>query len=353
MKKLFQWIFILSSFSLAAQNDSLFSVYLIGDAGEHREPGKALLLLRKQLLSDTNSAVVFLGDNVYPHGLIKNDPVSASHLESQLQILKEYKGAAYFIPGNHDWKAQRFNGLKTLKNQEDYVTDYLKKNSSVSNRDSGTFLPSGGLPGPHSVLIAEKLRLIIIDTQWFLHFYKKNKTGSIRETKKIFYSRLDSLLLASKIAGERVLIAAHHPLFSNGLHSRSMQPYRFMVNYTPFRLFGFFGLTRLYTQDLAQPRYKKMGVDLLKVIDKYSNVIYASGHEHNLQLIEHANNTFVISGSGSKVSSFVKKKKWKTLFEDDRSTGFVKIDYRPRQMPVITFYRTEGSDPVFIKMREK
>ena len=108
MKKIFFLSFCFSFcflFSEASAQEG-FSVYLIGDAGEDSIPGKALLMLKTQLENDPQSAVVFLGDNVYPSGLKKNNPASVKHLESQLQILKEYKGQAFFIPGNHDWDAQ-------------------------------------------------------------------------------------------------------------------------------------------------------------------------------------------------------------------------------------------------------
>ena len=106
--KLFFFFFCLSAF---AQEKVVHTVYLVGDAGEDTIPGKALLLLKDELIANPNSSVVFLGDNVYPSGLKKNNKESVLHLESQLQILKEYKGNVFFIPGNHDWQAQKRNGL--------------------------------------------------------------------------------------------------------------------------------------------------------------------------------------------------------------------------------------------------
>src|SRR5687768_11597733 len=102
MKSIILYLFIFFSVLLQAQNDSLYSVYLIGDTGDNIVPGKALLMLKEQLVKDSNSTVVFLGDNVYPNGLRKNNPNSVKCLESQLQLLSNYKGKAFFIPGNHD-----------------------------------------------------------------------------------------------------------------------------------------------------------------------------------------------------------------------------------------------------------
>ncbi|HLG33300.1 MAG TPA: metallophosphoesterase [Bacteroidia bacterium] len=90
-----------------------FKVFLIGDAGDSKVTGETLDSLKSQLLANPNSAVIFLGDNSYRGGLWGILPSgfrgydgsngTQAKIKSQLNILDEYKGAAYFIPGNHDW----------------------------------------------------------------------------------------------------------------------------------------------------------------------------------------------------------------------------------------------------------
>ncbi len=338
MKQLIKISFFFLCFSGFAQ-DAAYKVYLIGDAGEDTIPGKALLLLKNELLANPKSTVVFLGDNVYPNGLKKDNKASVLHLESQLQILKEYKGQVYFIPGNHDWDAQRHNGLQTLKDQEEYVGAYLKKNSSVKNKDQETFLPANGLPGPATVMLDDHLRLIIMDSQWFLHFYKKNTIGTKKQTKVLFYKRLDSLLSLAKANGEQVIIAAHHPMYSNGTHSRFKQPFRFLINCTPFQLFGLCGLNRLFSQDLPAPRYRRMRKDLLTTINGYENVVFASGHEHNLQFFKENSGRYIVSGSGSKLSHLKKRSRFNSVFQDDKASGFVELYYSDGKYKSTTVYR--------------
>lgn len=317
-----------------------FSVYLIGDAGEDTVPGKALQLLRSQLISSDNSAVVFLGDNVYPSGFSLKDTNSILHLESQLQILKEYKGRAYFIPGNHDWNAQRRNGLKKVDAEAEFVESYLAKNTHVVNKDGSSFLPADGLPGPSSVLLTDKLRIIFIDTQWFLHSHKKNAIISKKNTAERFYTKLDSLLLLSKNNNEQVIIAAHHPMYTNGEHSRKLQPIRFLINYTPFHIFGITGLSRLLSQDIIQPRYAAMQKKMLSIINGYDNIIYVSGHDHNLQCFKEGGNKYIVSGCGSKLSRLKRKKSILPLFEDDSKTGFVKLEFYPEKKVNVIIFRT-------------
>jgi predicted phosphodiesterase len=334
--------FFLPVFSFA-QTEKPYSVYLIGDAGEDTVSGKALLILKEKLNNDPSSTVIFLGDNIYPAGLKKNDHRSELKIRSQLEILKDYKGRVYFIPGNHDWAAQKRKGLKRIIDQKEFVEEFLRINSMAANKNEATFLPANGLPGPESILLNPQLRLIIIDTQWFLHAYRKNKLGTNKKTEKLFYRKLDSLISYSKEKGEEVIIAAHHPMYTNGAHSRKMQPLRFCINYTPLQIFGQFGLNRLFSQDLPQPKYKKMRKRILACIEKYDHVVYASGHDHNLQFFKEKNNRFIVSGCGSKTEHLRNENCFSSVYQDDSKTGFVKLEYFADKI-VTTIYRV-GEEP--------
>jgi len=57
------WTLLFSLRTVFAQNT--FKIFFVGDAGDLQESGETLLNLRKELLSNPSSAVVFLGDNSY------------------------------------------------------------------------------------------------------------------------------------------------------------------------------------------------------------------------------------------------------------------------------------------------
>jgi DNA repair exonuclease SbcCD nuclease subunit len=348
MKKYsFVLIIILISLGLQAQNN--FCVYLIGDAGEDTISGNALLMLQSELLKNPNSAVVFLGDNIYPSGLKKNDPYSQKKLMSQLSILKNYKGQVYFVPGNHDWASQGSNGLKRINQQEYFIKNSLTNNSAIQNK-SNCFLPVDGLPGPSSIFLTNGLRLICIDTQWLLHKHKKNKIGSYQNTEKLFFHNLDSIIKFSEIKKEKLIIAAHHPIFTNGQHAKSKQPWRFLVTYTPFRLIGMLGILRLYSQDIEQPKYKKMRTKMLRILNQHSQLVYASGHDHNFQFFHPNTNWFVVSGAGSKHEAFNTQKKFPEIFQSTGNTGFVKIIYSKNSEPQFELFKANES-PIIINAK--
>ncbi|MDF2438962.1 MAG: hypothetical protein K0Q95_3338 [Bacteroidota bacterium] len=339
MKFLVFLVLLFSGFTVFAQEVSTFSVYLIGDAGEDTASGKALLMLKEEISQDRQSAVIFLGDNVYPDGFSPGDINSVKRLNSQLSVLKTYQGSAFFIPGNHDWNAQKRNGLKKIKQQEAFVNTYIQNFTNVRNKSDVAFLPSNGLPGPSSVMLTDSVRLIILDTQWFLHVHKRNKEGSIKKTKKLCYLRLDSLLAYSKTHDQQVIVAAHHPLYTNGEHARKIKPLRFLFTYTPFRLFAVFGVQRFLSQDLAQTSYRKMRTELLNIFNRYNNIIYVSGHDHNVQCFREIGNRYIVSGNGSKRSRLLKKKTFNSIFQDDSTMGFVKLEFGLDKKLITKIYR--------------
>lgn len=325
----------LLTFSLFAQSPD-FSVYLIGDVGNDTVTNQTMTLLQKDALTKNNSAILFLGDNIYPQGLEtlskseKKRRLSEKRLLSQIDPLKTYKGQVYFVPGNHDWKQGKWQGLKYIKEEARYVEEYFKT-TEVGNRNEHTFIPQNGLPGPYSVMLSEKIRLIAIDTQWWLQsqfFHKTQKADGLnrKQTTAKFYRELDSLLNAAKTNNEKVVIAAHHPMFTNGHHSNRLEPLRSLVNYMPLQFFGLIGLNRMLVQDMPQPRYHKMRKKLLNTFNKYEHLIVVAGHEHTLQYFEDGNNTHIVSGSGSK-RTHINKNRYKANFMNDTENGFFRLDF--------------------------
>lgn len=305
--------------------------YFIGDAGEDTVPRQALLKLGETIKNDPNSTVIFLGDNIYPQGLelkkaTKRYKKSEKHLLSQLNILRNYPGLVYFIPGNHDWRAGKKKGLQAVKAEQDYIEHFIDQ-TTVRNRFSDNFLPKNGLPGPDMTEITE-IQMIFIDLDWWLHRQIFHPVGMVNgqsreDTEMIFFSRLDSLLNQAKIKQQKTIILAHHPLFSNGYHGAKKPILRFLNNYTPI---GILVGNRAFNQDIEQTRYKKLKTKLLTVLDKYENIFYVSGHDHNAQYYVHGKNHFFVSGNGSKLNRF-KIKKYQNVYQNDQNTGFLKLTF--------------------------
>lgn len=290
-----------------------YRVFLIGDAGGADESGTtpALKLLRKQLLqAGEDAAVVFLGDNLYCCGL----PDSANskrkdaeqQLIAQLEAVKEFDGRIVFLPGNHDWNHSRRGGLETLARQEAFVEEYLGKN---------VFRPDDGFPGPDVIKLTDRARLVVIDTEWWLTRYERGE-GEYDdfdiEEEGDFLVALNEVI--SDHRKEDLLIVGHHPIFSNGEHAGRypLKTHIFPLTelapnaYIPLPILG--SLYPIFIrniggrQDLAHRDYKALRNALIRIFGEHESLIYAAGHEHNLQYFQDLHHNYIVSGSGSKVT---------------------------------------------------
>ncbi|MEO5945346.1 MAG: metallophosphoesterase, partial [Chitinophagaceae bacterium] len=96
--------------TLKAQTDTIARrIILIGDAGQLTDGRHPVVdAVRNNIPLDKKTTVLFLGDNLYKHGLpdLENSGYNASKavLDSQLSIVRNTKAKVIMIPGNHDWQ---------------------------------------------------------------------------------------------------------------------------------------------------------------------------------------------------------------------------------------------------------
>jgi hypothetical protein len=294
--------FYLNSFFAYSQQSADFKLFLIGDAGENDTTGTALKDLQTQLLANPNSAVIFLGDNCYKKalfGLIKTErkgfdgsKLTKKKLMSQLSILKDYKGSAYFIPGNHDWWncISVKKGKRHLLAEQFFIEDTLKHFTGLINCNDAAFLPENGMAGPVSREFNKgKIKIIFIDTYRLILEEIKKKKKNI-EMINSFYKDLEDQLKKAADKKQKIIIAAHHPVYSKGKHS---QPIKFW--HKPVKRFA-------NSNSNYGPNKKIAGrIDSLLKLYNNNGSYYVSGHEHSLEYFYKDKIRYIVSGSGSKV----------------------------------------------------
>ncbi|MEN7550894.1 metallophosphoesterase [Rapidithrix thailandica] len=320
----------------SSQEQITYSLFLVGDAGtplseSKVEPG--LDLLRQQLQTTQVAAdIIFLGDNIYPKGLhSKEHPLrkqDEQNLTTQLELLRDFKGKGYFIPGNHDWAQGKAYGLENRLNQEAFITEY--------GLDNALMLPEDACPGPKVIPVNDELILILIDTQWWLHPFDKPGIESDCDVK----NEEEFLLLLKDVILEnydkQIVVAGHHPLYSNGLHGGHAPLKYHLFPLTSIKK-GLFvplpGLGSIYVmartvvgniQDVPHPLYQALVEKLEEVFQLHPNLIYAAGHEHSLQYIPKNKLHYVISGAGCKASYVGKNKQAHFTY---RHKGFAKVNF--------------------------
>ncbi|MER2998221.1 metallophosphoesterase [Pontibacter populi] len=321
---------------LPPASGKLFSLAMLGDVGAVATDGTDPVLKIFEQWQQANSDAgmsVFLGDNIYPVGLPpeghRHRALAESRLQTILKQLQQYKTDTIFLSGNHDWNKGRPDGYQYMLRQEAYITEAL------GSKD--TYLPHNGCPGPVALQLADSLLLVIINTQWWVQRGEKplgsNYNCPYSDIEE-FYIELNSLLRRNR--HQRIIVAAHHPLYSNALHGgkftikqhlfpltaahkRFLIPLPILGSLYPFYR-KFWGAS----EDMSHKRYKRMRKRLLQIFHRYQNIIYVAGHDHNLQHFEKRGNHYLVSGSGSK-TSFVKKGGSATFTLEQ--PGFVVLNY--------------------------
>ena len=344
MKKIVVAIFFLvSSFLTNAQSDSIVhTIFLLGDAGVAEEKVSVVFdeLLKQVKPIENKSTIVFLGDNIYPSGMPnknEKDRKSAEDiLQYQLNQLMQTKAKSYYIPGNHDWDDGNKNGLEHIKNQEQFIENTLKKYNA--------FIPDSACGNPTEIVINNSLVLIAIDTQWWLHPYEKGSNCAIKTNADVI-KKLNLLLTKNK--DKQVIVLGHHPLMSKGKHGGffNLRNHIFPLTniakwaYLPLPIVG--SLYPAYKsvfknqQDVKHKKYKEMITELQRVFQQHQNIIYASGHDHNLQYFTTDNIHYIISGSAGK-EEYVKKLKGPNF--SSKQQGFFKLSYLKNGSIIVEVY---------------
>jgi hypothetical protein len=340
----FFYLFLLTPDNSMAQNS--FKIFLVGDAGDHRDAGETLVNLQKELTSNPNSAVIFLGDNSYkdilwgiiPFGYKGFDSSrnTMDKINSQLAILNHYGGYVYFTPGNHDWwnRSTYEKGKPKLAMEESFIEKNLKQNQHIANPDK-VFLPANGGYGPDYVeLNHQSIRLIFIDTYRIIQTGIKKK--KIPDEENLFYGRLDSVIREGYVLKEKIMVVAHHPVHSIGPYNNVLKHY--------------YLFTRIKASMATFPSYQVMSSKINAILKKYPGIYYASGHVHALQYFYTEDSIhYMISGAGSKEKMLTEKEivKYDAVKKPDDyllwdSGGFFEVEF-DGQTTKTTLYYDDGS----------
>ena len=290
------------------------TLLLIGDAGEPdpRESGPALDSMSAQAsLAPGRTIIVFLGDNVYPEGMPEEGRAEWEDARRRLasQVNAVPRGAqGIFVPGNHDWANTGPFGLYAIRLQERVI-------ASLAQGRNVRMLPSNGCPGPVA-LDAGRLRLIALDTQWWLHSYIVRDSLSKCATDPAAVTAALRAQVGAKQDGRVTFVAGHHPLMTGGEHGG------YCGITGPFRRFGGRG------QDITSSRNRIMRDSIEQAFAVNPPLAYAAGHEHNLQVLRGGPNVryLLVSGAGSEAKTTCAVWMRESYHVVQRRSGFMRVD---------------------------
>jgi hypothetical protein len=328
------------------------SVFLIGDAGDPQLPLESLgapvaneplidpvlSALRAEVAEvvDTigaeRTAVVFLGDNVYPKGLAPPGDPARAHgqrvIDAQIAAIGPARG--YFIPGNHDWERWGPDGWFFLREQEEYLE---------AHAPSVVMEPSGGCPGPIGVDFGEDFRLVFIDPSAL----SEDGTELWAEQARCSHDSVERTVEAlraefSKPNERRVLLLTHFPLITGGPHGGhfTWRDHIFpLVDFSdylwiPLPVIGsIYPLSRLWgatDTDMMSGAYVEYVDLLLQTTRPEAPILVAAGHDHSLQVHRDDTGRFhVVSGAGS-ASKVDRVRNLETSLMSVAAPGYMRLD---------------------------
>jgi hypothetical protein len=291
----------------AVPSDIVASVFLIGDAGAPNPAGEPVLQALERALAgrpDT-TLILFLGDNVYPRGLPdsadRSFPEAARRLGAQVEFANQVP--VIFLPGNHDWYGPAREEREHIRREGRFITQ--------ASSGRARLVPADGCPGPVAIEVGTGLLLLLLDTQWWLFPHEQRGESSACETRTEaeVVARLAALLRDS--AGRQVIVAGHHPLLTGGphggyfsladhlfplhnVHPALLLPLPFIGSAYPLaRDFG------ISAEDLSSGPYRRLRAALDTAFACDPPALYASGHEHGLQLLDRGRPPLLaVSGAG-------------------------------------------------------
>jgi hypothetical protein len=245
----------------------------------------------------------------------------------------------FSVTGDNDWYNAGYYGLDTVS---------LLQKTFKEKIGSNIFIPKKDCPGPYIEDIGDNIRLIGINSQWWLHPYRKVLPTDSECDNILKVQILDELNDAIETAkGRKVFIVTHHPISSGGVYGGNSnlkgQLFPFSHNDPDDKTFlPFYGtFHHCYRQnigseqDFSSTEYKQYIKDIENVLYNHQDVILCSSHEYDLQLLKVNNNYQVISGSFLKSAQVDNVEN--TLYSN-KNTGFVKLEISPDREVISKFF---------------
>ena len=264
---------------------------------------QALESVLKQTSPSVQSVVVFLGDNAYRQPPLSRKLPRWPDLDGQIRA-SAGADEVFFVPGNHDWGESVDDGVAVLTRERDYVR--------ATGGPHVHFEPTPGCPGPVRIADSAALRMVVVDSTWFLRDTSERgplarERGCKATTRQEVGAQLRAeLACAVRPCPVRVVIA-HHPLRSGGGHAGyfAWRDHILCTGLLPMP--GVCSLVialrkmGISSQDMASAGY----AEYIEAVETAlpDDVVVVSGHEHALQVIRDGRLLQLVSGAGSRVSS--------------------------------------------------
>ena len=309
------------SYLQSQDNNTGHRVFLLGNTADI-DLDSSFYTDFSQLLSTEDAFTVLInGDLITGESGGKLGAQDSLRIDKLLRPLSQFEnGKVVIIPGDRDWNNSGKEGLKLVKQLEKLVESM--------DFDNVKWAIDKGCAGPEVIEINEYLSLVAISTQWYNHPYDKPEAVSA-DCK---YGTVRDMLIAleneiEEAEGKNILVAGHFPLLSLGEYGGNFP----LGKHLSPPVIGSFNVGYHQnvgiSKDINNERFSFIRGSLENIIKRRGSVIYAGGHEHNLQVLEMNEDTYVVNSGSPTKARYAAKDKHKALYSKSMA-GMVALNYQ-------------------------
>lgn len=280
--------------------------------------------ITNQITARDQSAVIIM------NGDLTSQPVTtqigADQLERLLSLvdnLAQLKSTKIILmTGDRDWNDNEPKGYLAVQDLNRSIKQHIKLKSLTNVR----LIFKKCCPGPKAIQLNSFTKMIAVNSQWWNHNYQKPKPADAickLITISDVVEELDDII--KETDNQNILLVAHHPMRSLGNYGGR---YSFRDNLSPAPILG--SILNAHQSnvggpnDLSNSKLKRFSYHMYNSLYFQSNIIYASGHEHNIQIHKKVDN--ILINSGSPVDGSHSPSDYGTLLHDNKA-GYVRINY--------------------------
>ncbi|MGB3465475.1 MAG: hypothetical protein WBA74_09395, partial [Cyclobacteriaceae bacterium] len=272
--------FLILSVSAYSQN-----VYLLGNVHEIPDPEMYFSALSGKLDSGQDNYLLVNGD-------IWDGEADKEKLSALLDALNNTAFRKIFFNfGDGDWKNSKKDGWQMALRLDELISDY--------ESDKFKFPIDDACPGPEEIELSESTTLIIINTQWWNHPYRKptlEDANCTIATPHDFTEELDDIINENET--KNVIIAGHYPIKSYGKYGGY---FPIGAHFNPLPIIGSFKVAFHQNEgspkDIHNHRFSELTKELERVMYENDGLLYASSHEKNQQILRFNDDVLINSGA--------------------------------------------------------
>jgi len=160
-------IALFSNFSFGQKDNQ--HVFLLSNL-ENVQSNSPLFSNIKNLVTEQegNSTILFLGDIISKDGMDKTPNKEEVDKVNYILDLAATAEQSIFVPGDKEWDGGGKEGFQKIKTLEKH---FKKEKIQVT--------PSDGCLGPEVIDVGDFLRIITINTQWWVHRFQKPESEDL------------------------------------------------------------------------------------------------------------------------------------------------------------------------------